>query len=66
MKGVQNVPADYFSQYPSGCDECAVDEVEDELTRFLNFIEAETRSRMDRKQIVIESRRVKLLSRVAE
>ncbi|XP_062714146.1 uncharacterized protein K02A2.6-like [Aedes albopictus] len=64
VKGVRNVPADFLSRHPIGNDGSKEDE--DEAVSFLNFVEAETRSLVERKQIIVESRRDKLLSRVAE
>nr|XP_029711533.1 uncharacterized protein K02A2.6-like [Aedes albopictus] len=64
VKGVRNVPADFLSRHPIGND--GSEEDEDEAVSFLNFVEVETRSLVERKQIIVESRRDKLLSRVAE
>ncbi|XP_062542480.1 uncharacterized protein LOC134210451 [Armigeres subalbatus] len=61
VKGVHNVPADFLSRFPLRCED---DENDEDAVSFLNFIEVETRSLVERKQIVVESRRDKLISRV--
>ncbi|XP_055585346.1 uncharacterized protein K02A2.6-like [Uranotaenia lowii] len=65
IKGTSNVVADFLSRFPcTGNQDEKVDE--EEAISFLNFIEVETRSLVERKQIIIESRRDKVISRVVE
>ncbi|XP_062535161.1 uncharacterized protein K02A2.6-like [Armigeres subalbatus] len=62
IKGVSNKVADFLSRSPV---QCCDDEVEDdEEVMFLQYIESETRSLVERKQLIIESRRDPVVSRV--
>lgn len=63
VKGTHNVPADFLSRFPMRCED---DDNDEDGVSFLNFIEVETRSLVERKQIIVESRRDKLISRVVE
>lgn len=63
MKGARNVRGDFLSKFPMHFEDADYDE--DDLS-FLNFMEIETLSLVDEKQIVVESRRDQLINRVVE
>ncbi|XP_062704036.1 uncharacterized protein K02A2.6-like [Aedes albopictus] len=70
VKGVDNTPADFLSRFPlAGAEDEAGDDsdfAENGAACFLNFLEMETRSPVERKQLVVESRRDKVVSHVVE
>nr|XP_029732739.1 uncharacterized protein K02A2.6-like [Aedes albopictus] len=61
-KGVSNKVADFLSRSPVLC--CEDDDINDEEAMYLQFIEFETRSLVERKQLIVETRRDPALSRV--
>nr|XP_029717330.1 uncharacterized protein K02A2.6-like [Aedes albopictus] len=61
-KGVSNKVADFLSRSPVLC--CEDDDINDEEAMYLQFIEYETRSLVERKQLIVETRRDPALSRV--
>lgn len=63
VKGVHHVPAGFMSRFPVKCED---DEKDESSVSFLNFIEGEARSSVERKQLNVESRQDKLLGRVVE
>ncbi|XP_062704675.1 uncharacterized protein K02A2.6-like [Aedes albopictus] len=62
IKGVSNKVADFLSRSPVLC--CEDDDINDEEAMYLQFIEYETRSLVERKQLIVETRRDPALSRV--
>ncbi|XP_062713439.1 uncharacterized protein LOC134290338 [Aedes albopictus] len=62
IKGVNNKVADFLSRSPVQCNH--EDVGDDEEVLFLQYIESETRSLVERKQLIVESRRDPVISRI--
>lgn len=62
IKGVSNKVADFLSRSPVSC--CETEDINDEEVMFLQFIECETRSLVERKQLIVETRHDPVVSRV--